>query len=274
MKKARIVRLGRISVGDGKPLVLIAGPCVIESEESTLRHALALKKIAARLRIPFIFKSSYDKANRSSADSFRGLGMEKGLAILDRVKKRLDLPVLTDIHQPEEAFQVAQVVDILQIPAFLSRQTDLLVAAAKTGKIVNVKKGQFMAPEDMHHVAGKIASAGGRQILLTERGTFFGYRALVNDFRSIAIMKDTGWPVIFDATHSVQQPGGLGNRSGGDRRFVPLLAKAAVAAGADGLFMEVHEKPDRAPSDGPNMIPLAQLEGLLKQILRLRAALS
>ncbi|MBI3252964.1 MAG: 3-deoxy-8-phosphooctulonate synthase [Candidatus Omnitrophica bacterium] len=268
-KKTRAVRVGAIRVGSGHPLVLFAGPCVVENEKSAIRHAWAIQKIARRLRLPYIYKSSYDKANRSSIGSFRGLGLGQGLAILAKVKKETGLPILTDVHTAEEVREAARVADVLQIPAFLCRQTDLLLAAAATGKAVNVKKGQFLAPWEMGNVVEKIASAGNKNILLTERGTCFGYNALVNDFRSIPIMKRFGYPVIFDATHSVQQPGGLGKSSGGDRQFVPVLAQAAVAAGADGVFMEVHENPDRAPSDGPNMVRLADLERLLERLLKL-----
>ena len=267
--RTRTVRIGKIPVGGGHPLALIAGPCVVENEKSAIRHALAIQKIARRLKMPFIYKSSYDKANRSSIDSFRGLGLASGLAILQRVKDETGLPILTDVHSPAEANEAAGVADVLQVPAFLCRQTDLLLAAGKTGRTVNVKKGQFVAPWEMAHVAEKIASTGNRDILLTERGTFFGYNTLVNDFRAIPIMKEFGYPVLFDATHSVQQPGGRGKSSGGDRRFVPTLAQAGVVSGADGIFMEVHEDPDRAPSDGPNMVKLKDLEALLTRLLKL-----
>lgn len=261
-------------MGGGSPLFLIAGPCVIESEASAMRHARAIQKITSRLRIPYIFKSSYDKANRSSARSFRGLGIDEGLAILGRVKDALKLPVLTDVHSPEEARQAAAVADILQIPAFLCRQTDLLNAAADTGRIVNVKKGQFLAPWDMRNAVEKISARGNHKIMLTERGSSFGYNTLVSDLRSIPIMQRYGYPVVFDATHSVQQPGGKGDSTGGEREFVPTLAKAAVAAGADGVFMEVHEDPDHAPSDGPNMVKLKDLEHLLKELVAIRKAVS
>ena len=264
-----VVRLGKISIGDGCPLVLIAGPCVVENKKSALRHAKKIQKIAASLKIPYVYKSSYDKANRTSVDSFRGLGRSQGLRILKEVKEETGLPILTDVHSPEEARLAAEVADILQIPAFLCRQADLLSAAAGTGKIVNVKKGQFLAPWEMGNVARKIASSGNRRILLTERGTSFGYNTLVSDFRAIPIMKTFGYPVIFDATHSVQEPGGRGKSSGGQRQFVPVLAQAAVVAGADGIFMEVHEDPDHAPSDGPNMVPLKELEKLLERLLKL-----
>ena len=268
-QKSHIIRVGKIAIGANAPLVLIAGPCVIENEKSALRHAVAIKKVADRLKIPYIYKSSYDKANRTSINSFRGLGIDKGLQILKRVKKETGLPVLTDIHSPEDAERASSVVDVLQIPAFLCRQTDLLVAAAKTERIVNVKKGQFLAPWDMKNIVDKLEQAGSRKILLTERGTSFGYNTLVNDFRSLAIMREFGYPVIFDATHSVQQPGGRGTSTGGDRKFVPVLAQAAVAVGVDGVFMEVHEDPDHAPSDGPNMVRLKDLERLLDRLLKL-----
>ncbi len=268
------VSVGSIKIGEGHPLALIAGPCVIENEKHALKHARLIQKITKRLRIPFIYKSSYDKANRSSIGSFRGLGIDQGLMILDHVKEEVGVPVLTDVHTPEEAIKASAVADVLQIPAFLCRQTDLLTAAAKTGKTVNVKKGQFLSPQEMKNVAEKVASSGNRNILLTERGTFFGYNALVNDFRAIPIMREFGYPVIFDATHSVQQPGGRGNSSGGDRRFVPTLAQAAVAAGCDGVFMEVHEDPDHAPSDGPNMVRLSELEKLLEKLLKINQAVS
>jgi len=258
-----------VKIGDGQPLVLIAGPCVVENEKSSLRHARAIRKIARRLKIPVIFKSSYDKANRSALASFRGLGIDQGLSILKHVKEETGLPILTDIHSPEECEKASAVADILQVPAFLCRQTDLLLAAAKTGRAVNVKKGQFLAPWEMKNIVEKLASTGNKKILLTERGTFFGYNTLVNDFRSIPLMKELGCPVIFDATHSVQAPGGRGKSSGGDRRFVPVLAQAGVVAGADGIFMEVHDDPDRAPSDGPNMVRLKDLEKLLERLIKL-----
>ncbi len=269
MSLTRPVQVANIRVGSGQPLVLIAGPCVVENEKSALKHAKAIQKIAKRLHVPFVYKSSYDKANRTSLTSFRGLGLEAGLRILSLVKAETGLPILTDVHNLEEIREASSVADILQIPAFLCRQTDLLLAAAKTGRVVNVKKGQFLSPQEMGNVAEKLASTGNKRILLTERGTFFGYNALVNDFRAIPIMKEFGYPVIFDATHSVQQPGGRGKSSGGDRRFVPTLAQAGVAAGADGVFMEVHEDPDRAPSDGPNMVKLSELEKLLTRLIAL-----
>ncbi len=261
-----------LQIGEGLPLALIAGPCVIESADFTLKMATEIRKITDRLGISFIFKSSFDKANRTSAQSFRGVAIEEGLAILQRVKDEVGVPVVTDIHESYQAAIVAEVADVLQIPAFLCRQTDLLMAAAATGRTVNVKKGQFLAPWDMKQVVKKLESGGTKRILLTERGTSFGYNTLVVDFRSLPQLRELGYPVVFDATHSVQMPGGQGDRSGGQRHFVPYLAKAAAAIGIDALFMEVHEDPDNAPSDGPNMIPLAELETVLKQILRVRAA--
>ena len=261
-------------IGDHQPLALIAGPCVIESESFTLNMAEAIAKICARLQMPFIFKSSFDKANRSSLNGFRGSGMEEGLRILEKVKREIGVPVLTDIHESYQAKPVAEVVDVLQIPAFLCRQTDLLLAAAATGKAINVKKGQFLSPPEMKNVANKLESGGARNILLTERGTTFGYNNLVVDFRSLPQMRALGYPVVFDATHSVQMPGGLGEKSGGDRRYAPILARAAVAVGCDALFMEVHENPDIAPSDGANMIFLSDLETILTSLLKLREVAS
>ena len=262
-----------LSIGDGCPLTLIGGPCVIESEDFTLKMAEEISKVCDRLGISFIFKSSFDKANRTSIQSFRGQPLETGLQILQRVKEEVGVPVLTDIHESYQAALVAEVVDVLQIPAFLCRQTDLLVAAAATGRVVNVKKGQFLGPWDMKNVVRKLESSGTKRILLTERGTSFGYNTLVVDFRSLPQMRELGYPVVFDATHSVQMPGGQGDKSGGQRQFVPYLARAAAAIGIDALFMEIHENPDIAPSDGPNMIPLANLEAVLKQILSVRAGL-
>ncbi len=261
-------------IGEHQPLALIAGPCVIESESFTLKMAESIAAICARLAVPFIFKSSFDKANRTSVNGFRGGGMEEGLKILEKVKKEVGVPVLTDIHESYQAAPVAEVVDVLQIPAFLCRQTDLLLAAARTGKAVNVKKGQFLSPPEMKNVAKKLESGGAQNILLTERGTTFGYNNLVVDFRSLPQMRALGYPVVFDATHSVQMPGGLGEKSGGDRRYAPILARAAVAVGCDALFMEVHENPDTAPSDGANMIFLSDLESILRQLLKLRDAVS
>lgn len=262
-----------LSIGNGYPLTLIGGPCVIESEDFTLKMAEEIYKVCDRLNISFIFKSSFDKANRTSINSFRGQSLEKGLEILQKVKDRIGVPVLTDIHESQQAATVAQVVDVLQIPAFLCRQTDLLLAAATTGKAINVKKGQFLAPWDMKNVVKKLEAGGAKNILLTERGTSFGYNTLVVDFRSLPQMRELGYPVVFDATHSVQMPGGQGNKSGGQREFVPYLARAAAVVGIDALFMEVHENPELALSDGPNMVPLAQLEGVLQGIIRVRAAL-
>ena len=260
------VQIGPLLCGGGRPFVLIAGPCVVEGRESALRHAEALQALTARLGIPFVYKSSYDKANRTAVDSFRGLGMDEGLAALAAAKRELGVLVLTDIHSPEEAAPVAEVADVLQIPAFLCRQTDLLVAAGKTGCAVNIKKGQFLAPWDISHAAAKVAATGNRRILLTERGASFGYNNLVSDFRSLPIMARAGYPVVYDATHSVQLPGGQGNASGGQREFIAPLARAAVAVGIDGLFMEVHEEPDRALSDKATVFPLARLEALLRTL--------
>jgi len=263
------IKVGTLTLGGGQSLFLIGGPCAIEGEDLVLRTAETLKKVTDDLSIPFIFKSSYDKANRSSIRSFRGPGLEKGLEILQKVKEKIQVPVLSDVHHPEEVTQAALILDILQIPAFLCRQTDLVLAAAKTGKPVNVKKGQFLAPWDMGNIVGKIKSTGNHQILLTERGASFGYHNLVVDMRSIPIMKQFGFPVVFDATHSVQLPGAKGDASGGQREFVPALARAAVAAGCDGLFMEIHPDPDTALSDGPNMVRLADVKHLLEQLKRI-----
>ncbi len=254
-------------IGEGNPLALLGGPCVIESEDFTLKMAAEIKKVCDRLNVNYVFKSSFDKANRTSINSFRGYPIEEGLKILQKVKDEIGVPVVTDIHLPEQAAIAAEVVDILQIPAFLCRQTDLLLAAAATGKAINVKKGQFLAPWDMKNVVAKIESSGNKRIMLTERGTSFGYNTLVVDFRSLPQMRALGYPVVFDATHSVQMPGGQGNKSGGQREFVPYLARAAAAVGIDALFMEIHEDPDKALSDGPNMIPLAKLESVLNEIL-------
>lgn len=264
------IKIGSLKIGPGGPLLLIAGPCVIESEELTLETAKELKKICSRLEIGLIFKSSFDKANRTSIDSYRGPGLEQGLSILARVKKELGLLVLSDIHEPWQAEKAGEILDVIQIPAFLARQTDLIVSAAKTGKPLHLKKGQFMSPEEMANVVAKAERAGARKILLCERGTFFGYHNLVVDFRSFQIMKELGYPVVFDATHSVQRPAGEGKKSSGERKFVPLLAKSAVAAGVDGLFMETHPEPERALCDGANMFPLKDFAELLKQLVRLR----
>jgi 2-dehydro-3-deoxyphosphooctonate aldolase (KDO 8-P synthase) len=262
----REISIDSVKIGAGRPLVLIAGPCVIESEETTLRHAERLLTICNGLSMPLIFKSSYDKANRTSIGSFRGPGMKEGLRILAKVKESLGLPVLSDIHSIEQITPAAEVLDVLQIPAFLCRQTDLLIAAAKCGRVINVKKGQFLAPWDMKNVAGKLAASGNENIILTERGVSFGYNNLVVDMRSFPIMRASGYPVVFDATHSVQLPGGQGESSGGQREFVEYLSRAAVAAGIDGIFMEVHEDPDKALCDGPNSIPLSELALLLKKL--------
>jgi 2-dehydro-3-deoxyphosphooctonate aldolase (KDO 8-P synthase) len=250
------------------------GPCVIESHELTLRIADTLAELAARLKIPVVFKASFDKANRTSGKSFRGPGLREGMKTLVAVKERTGLPLITDVHEVHQVGPVAEVCDVLQVPAFLARQTDLVQAAGRTGRVVNVKKGQFMAPWDMRHVVGKMEEVGNRRLLLTERGATFGYGNLVSDMRSIPWMQDLGFPVIFDATHSVQMPGGAGDRSGGDRRMVPYLARAAVAAGCDGVFLETHPRPDEALSDGPNMIALSDLPASIECCLRLRQALA
>ncbi|HTN72945.1 MAG TPA: 3-deoxy-8-phosphooctulonate synthase [Methylomirabilota bacterium] len=262
----RKIRVGSIEIGGGEPLAVIAGPCVIESRASALRHASLLKEAADRAGVPYIFKSSYDKANRSSVDSYRGPGLEKGLEILAEVKKKVGVPVLTDVHETEQVASVKEVADVLQIPAFLCRQTDFVVSVARSGRVVNVKKGQFLAPWDIGNVVEKILSTGNEQILLTERGVSFGYNNLVSDMRSLVVMRELGYPVIFDATHSLQLPGGLGKASGGERKYIAPLARAGVAAGVDALFMEVHEDPDHALSDGPNSLPLQEFEGLVRMI--------
>ncbi|MBX6367940.1 MAG: 3-deoxy-8-phosphooctulonate synthase [Rhodospirillales bacterium] len=259
---------GKVTVGNDLPLVLIAGPCAIESRVHAEETAHALVEISARAGVPLVYKSSYDKANRTSIASPRGIGMGQGLEILAGVRERFGCPVLTDVHEIEHCAAAAKFVDVLQIPAFLCRQTDLLVAAARTGKPVNIKKGQFLAPWDMRNVAQKLVEAGNENVLLCERGASFGYNTLVSDMRALPIMAQTGFPVVFDATHSVQQPGGQGTSSGGQREFVPVLARAAVAVGVAAVFMETHEDPDRAPSDGPNMIPLKALPDLLETLVR------
>lgn len=264
--KFHIVKIGNITIGKGHPFVLIAGPCVIESEENALYHARAIYKITKELKIPFIYKTSYDKANRTSIKSFRGPGLLKGLEILKKVKKRVGVPVLSDVHHREQIEEAACVLDVIQIPAFLCRQTDFVIAAAKAGRAINIKKGQFLAPWDMRYVIQKIQTSGNRKMMITERGTSFGYNNLVSDMRSLPILKEFGYPVIYDATHSVQLPGGLGGASGGQSRFIPSLARAATAIGIDGLFLEVHKNPKDALSDGPNMIRLSDLEGLLKRL--------
>lgn len=262
----RIVTVRDVKIGNRLPFALIAGPCQIESSQHTIDTAFRLKAIADRVGVPLIFKSSFDKANRSSISTNRGIGIAEGLKILQEVRDEVGVPVLTDVHDAGQCAEVGSVVDVLQIPAFLCRQTDLLLAAAGTGKAVNVKKGQFLAPWDMKNVAEKLASTGNDQIMLCDRGTSFGYNTLVSDFRGLPIMASTGYPVIFDATHSVQQPGGNGATSGGQREFVAPLARAALAVGVAALFIETHEDPDRAPSDGPNMVPLDQMEALLRQL--------
>lgn len=266
MTETRTIRLGAWSLGGGHPFFLIAGPCVIESRSHCLDLAGNLREITARLEIPFIFKASYDKANRTSVRSFRGPGIDKGLEILETVQRQIGVPVLSDVHSAEEAERAGRVLDVIQVPAFLCRQTDLLLAAAGTGKIVNVKKGQFLAPWDARNILEKIESAGNRQILLTERGTSFGYNNLVVDFKSLPAMREFGFPVVFDATHSVQLPGGAGEKSSGQAEFIEPLARAAVAVGVDGLFCEVHENPEAALSDGANALRLDRLESMLKQL--------
>jgi 2-dehydro-3-deoxyphosphooctonate aldolase (KDO 8-P synthase) len=269
MKPNPVVEIGSARFGNHLPISVIAGPCQLESRAHALEMASALKEIAGRLGIGLVYKTSFDKANRTSAKAQRGMGLEKSLPVFAEIRESLGLPVLTDVHDAHQCAEVAQAVDVLQIPAFLCRQTDLLLAAAATGRVVNVKKGQFLAPWDMGNVLEKITGAGNPNVLLTERGTSFGYNTLISDFRGLPVMAMTGAPVIFDATHSVQQPGGMGVSSGGQREFVPVLARAAVAVGAAGLFIETHQDPDRAPSDGPNMVPLRQFEGLLRDLMAL-----
>jgi 2-dehydro-3-deoxyphosphooctonate aldolase (KDO 8-P synthase) len=263
-------QIGPYRCGSNQALLLIAGPCVIESRELTLQIAERLRAATAKMPVQLVFKASFDKANRTSGDAFRGPGVDEGLRILDEVRRAMEVPVTTDIHESHQAAAVAEVCDLLQIPAFLARQTDLLVAAAGTGRAVHVKKGQFLAPGDMKHVITKLKSAGCQNILLCERGTFFGYGRLVNDMRSLPIMRALGVPVVFDATHSVQEPGGLGAATGGNREMVEPLARAAVAIGVDGLFFETHPDPDRSPSDGPNMLPLDRFPAVLERLLRIR----
>ena len=258
-----------VSCGKGQPLLVIAGPCVIDDRELMLEIGQHVKTACEKLKLPYVFKASFDKANRTSLKSYRGVGLEKGLEILAWVKESLDVPVTTDMHLPEQAAAVAEVVDLIQIPAFLARQTDLLLAAAKTGRAVNVKKGQFMAPWDMKHVVGKLVESGCKDILLTERGTFFGYGRLVNDMRSMIQMAELGAPVVFDATHSVQMPSASGGTTGGQREMVAPLARAAVATGCNAVFIETHPDPDQSPSDGPNMVPLAEMESLLQTLKKI-----
>ena len=267
--ESKIIKCGNISISNSKTFTLIAGPCQLENEKHALSVAEKLKDITQKLGIGLIYKTSFDKANRTSLKGRRGAGLEKSLPIFDKIKKDLDLSVLTDIHAIDQCDEVSKHVDVLQIPAFLCRQTDLLIAAAKTGKIINVKKGQFLAPWDMINVIKKIEDSGNRNILLTERGASFGYNTLVSDMRSIPIMAKNGYPIIFDATHSVQQPGGMGDKSGGQREFVEYLARAAVAVGVAGVFIETHPDPDNAPSDGPNMVPLSKMPTLLKQLVEI-----
>ena len=268
---AKIITLGNLRIGGGAPLAVIAGPCVIESKESALRHAAALKEKADRVGVAYIFKSSYDKANRSSLGSFRGPGLGKGLEILAAVKDKIGVPILTDVHEIDQVGAVKEVADVLQIPAFLCRQTDFVLAVAKSGRVVNIKKGQFLAPWDMRNIVEKISSTGNDKILLTERGASFGYNNLVSDMRSLVVLRELGYPVVFDATHSLQLPGGLGHASGGERKYIPALARAGVAAGVDVLFMEVHEDPDHAKSDGPNSLDLKDFEGLLRVVKEIDA---
>jgi 2-dehydro-3-deoxyphosphooctonate aldolase (KDO 8-P synthase) len=265
---APVVDVGQVKFGNDLPLSIIAGPCQLESRAHALEVASALKEIAGRLKIGLVYKTSFDKANRTSASGARGLGLQQSLPIFAEIRSSLGLPVLTDIHEAAQCEEVAEAVDVLQIPAFLCRQTDLLLAAAATGKVINIKKGQFLAPWDMTNVVAKITGGGNRNVLVTERGASFGYNTLVSDMRSLPILaRTTGAPVIFDATHSVQQPGGKGTASGGEREFVPVLARAAVAVGVAGVFIETHPDPDRAPSDGPNMVPLSEFEGLIRKLM-------
>jgi 2-dehydro-3-deoxyphosphooctonate aldolase (KDO 8-P synthase) len=262
-----VAAIGAVRFGNRLPLAVIAGPCVLESRGHALDMAGALKEIAGRLGIGLVYKTSFDKANRTSAAGVRGVGLDGALAVFEEIRATLGLPVLTDVHESGQCAEVASVVDVLQIPAFLCRQTDLLVAAAHTGRVVNVKKGQFLAPWDMTHVVAKITGAGNPNVMVTERGASFGYNTLVSDMRALPVLAQTGAPVIFDATHSVQQPGGQGASSGGQREFVPVLARAAVAVGVAGVFIETHQDPDRAPSDGPNMVPLNEMEALLRRLM-------
>ena len=272
MAESRIVRVGSVEIGQKLPLTLVAGPCAIEGREHALMMAHELKELCARLGMPLIYKSSFDKANRTSGGSARGMGLDRGLEILAEVKEATGLPMLTDVHESWQCRPVAEVCDVLQIPAFLCRQTDLLRAAAETGRVVKVKKGQFLAPWDMRQVTAKLEGFGAKQVLVTERGVSFGYNTLVSDMRALPILaRTTGAPVIFDATHSVQQPGGKGTSSGGEREFVPVLARAAVAVGVAGVFIETHPDPDHAPSDGPNMVPLRDFEALVKRLMQFDA---
>jgi len=264
----------KVIFGGKRPLVLIAGPCVIESSLGTLKIAEAILKITSKLKVPFVFKASYDKANRTSINSFRGPGLYEGLKVLSQIKTKLGVPILSDVHDINQAQMAGEILDIIQIPAFLCRQTDLIVAAAKTGKVVNVKKGQFMAPWDVGGIVKKMQEAGNHRLLLTERGVSFGYNNLVSDFRALPIMRSAGYPVVFDATHSVQKPGGLGTSSGGESQYIPLLARCAVSAGADAIFLETHPNPAKALSDGPNTLPLKNLENLLKDLIAINHILA
>ncbi|MEW5758584.1 MAG: 3-deoxy-8-phosphooctulonate synthase [Candidatus Omnitrophota bacterium] len=268
------IRIKDINIGQGNPLVLIAGPCVIESQAHSMFMAKSLKKIAAEVGIPFIFKASFDKANRTSLESYRGPGIRKGLKILKKIKEAFEIPILSDVHCKEELKHLGEILDIIQIPAFLCRQTDLLIAAAKTKKVVNIKKGQFLAPWDMKEIINKVEANANKQILITERGVSFGYNNLVSDLRSLSVIRSLGYPVIYDATHSIQLPGGQGRCSGGNGEYVIPLSRAAVAFGCDGLFLEVHDNPKKALCDGPNMINLTQLEGLLIQVKKIERALA
>ena len=265
------VKCANFEIANDKPFTLIAGPCQLENEAHAMKISTELKKITSDLGINLIYKSSFDKANRTSLKGKRGMGLEKSLPIFDKIRKEIGIPVLTDVHTVEQCSIVSSHVDVLQIPAFLCRQTDLLIAAAKTGKIVNVKKGQFLAPWDMSNVIKKLEESGNKNILITERGASFGYNTLVSDMRSLPIMSKFGFPIVFDATHSVQQPGGMGEKSGGQREFVPYLARAAIAVGVGAIFMETHEDPDSAPSDGPNMVPLSEIKSLLKKLTEIDA---
>jgi 2-dehydro-3-deoxyphosphooctonate aldolase (KDO 8-P synthase) len=269
MKPNSVIRIGSVEIGNHLPLALIAGPCQLETRDHALMMAGKLKKIADGLGIGLIYKTSFDKANRTSLSGKRGIGLADALPVFAEIKREFGLPVLTDVHEPQQCAELAPVIDVLQIPAFLCRQTDLLIAAAKTGRVVNVKKGQFLAPWDMKNVANKIIETGNPNVILTERGASFGYNTLVSDMRALPIMAETGCPVVFDATHSVQQPGGQGTSTGGERRFVPILSRAAVAVGVAGVFIETHDDPDHAPSDGPNMVPIEGMEELLRRLMEI-----
>ena len=265
----KLIKCGKLNISNKGPFTLIAGPCQLENEKHALEMASKLKEITQKLKVGLIYKTSYDKANRTSLKGQRGAGLLKSLPVFDKIKKELDLPILTDVHTPEQCEIVSKHVEVLQIPAFLCRQTDLLVAAAKTGKVINIKKGQFLAPWDMKNVIKKIEDSGNKNILVTERGASFGYNTLVSDMRSLPIMAKFGYPVVFDATHSVQQPGGMGDKSGGQREFVQYLSRAAIAIGVSAVFIETHQDPDNAPSDGPNMVPLSEMENLLRQLVEI-----